>query len=464
MKKTFSYLLILLCSGCAKSFLNKTPSNSIPLDQALTTPVELNQALNGAYAALRNTGVYGANFLISGDVQADNVYVETSNIGVYVSQYTYTVLVNDPVPAAEFTNAYIGILRANQVINASINSPSTDTIKSQAYAIRALLYFKLVTIFATSYTTDTSAPGVPLVLTYNPDLLPKRNTVGEVYTQIVSDLRTALKSAPGYVNSVLLSRYAIEALLAKVYLYEGDNTNAKSAAADVINAHVFTLASPANYNAFWSNPAIQTDANEVLFEVDVDQANNNGSQSVGSYYINGFQELYASSQLYNLYSATDIRRTLLIPGLTKSGDSAYLVNKFPNAQNADPDNLKVIRLAEVYLIAAESSLPANEGDAIMYLNALMANRDPGFPYALSGPALLNAIVLERRKELAFEGDRLYDMNRLQLPINRIANPGALPLTSNQLSIPFPDYRRIAPIPQAEINANPNIASQQNQGY
>ena len=185
------------------------------------------------------------------------------------------------------------------------------------------------------------------MLSYNPDLLPKRNTVGQVYSQIVNDLQTALKSAPGYVNSVLLSRYAIEGLLAKVYLYEGDLTNAKSTAVDVIDAGVFKLASPANYNAFWNNSSIQTDSNEVLFEVDVDQANNNGLSSVGAYYINGYQELYASSQLYNLYSATDIRRTLLIPGLTKSGDSAYLVNKFPNAQNPDPDNLKVIRLAEV---------------------------------------------------------------------------------------------------------------------
>jgi starch-binding outer membrane protein, SusD/RagB family len=464
MEKKILYLLLLLCSGCAKTFLNKTPSNSIPLDQALTTPVQLNQALNGAYAALRNTGVYGANFLISGDVQADNVYVETSNIGAYVTQYAYTVLVNDPVPDAMWTNAYIGILRANQVINASINTPSTDTIKSQAYAIRALLYFKLVNIFATAYTTDSTALGVPLVLSYNPDLLPKRNTVGEVYRQIVSDLQTALKSAPAYSNSITLSRYAVEGLLAKVYLYEGDKTDAKSAAVDVINAGAFTLASPANYNAFWNNSGIQTDANEVLFEVDVDQANNNGPLSVGGYYINGYQELYASSQLYNLYSATDIRRTLLTPGLTKSGDSAYLVNKFPNAQNPDPDNGKVIRLAEVYLIAAESSLPANEADALMYLNALMAKRDPGVPYSSSGPALLNAIVVERRKELAFEGDRLYDLNRLQLPINRIANAGAIPLTANYLSIPFPDYRRIAPIPQAEINANPTIASQQNQGY
>ena len=101
----------------------------------------------------------------------------------------------------------------------------------------------------------------------------------------------------------------------------------------------------------------------------------------------------------------------------------------------------------------------------MYLNALMAKRDPaGVPYSSAGAELFNDVVLERRKELAFEGDRLYDMNRLQLAINRIANPGALPISSNDLSVSFPDYRRIAPIPQNEINANPKIASQQNPGY
>src|SRR5580698_8599588 len=111
----------------------------------------------------------------------------------------------------------------------------------------------------------------------------------------------------------------------------------------------------------------------------------------------------------------------MIPGLNKSGVPAYLVNKFPNAQQIDPDNLKVIRLAEVYLIAAEASLPDNEADALMYLNALMANRDPGFTYPSPDPTLFSDIVTERRKELAFEGDRLYDLNRLKQPINRVAN-------------------------------------------
>jgi hypothetical protein len=78
--------------------------------------------------------------------------------------------------------------------------------------------------------------------------------------------------------------------------------------------------------------------------------------------------------------------------------------------------------------------------------------------------LLDDIITERRKELAFEGDRLYDLNRLKLPITRAANPGAINVTAVPSTIPYGEARRIAPIPLAEIQANPNIAPQQNPGY
>ena len=96
----------------------------------------------------------------------------------------------------------------------------------------------------------------------------------------------------------------------------------------------------------------------------------------------------------------------------------------------------------------------------------MAKRDPGFQYTSTGNQLLNDIINERRKELAFEGDRFYDLNRLKLPIARVANPGAIPAGQGNvnLNIPYSDYRRIAPIPQAELQANANIVSQQNPGY
>ncbi|MBY0347237.1 MAG: RagB/SusD family nutrient uptake outer membrane protein [Hydrotalea flava] len=455
----------ILLSGCSKNFINKSPNDSVPASQALNTQSGLADALNGAYSGLRAVSLYGRDFPIIGDLQADNTYVETKNAGRYLPQYNYSVVSSDVVEGEMWNQAYIDILRVNNIIDANVTGPNVAAIKAQAYAIRGLLYFKLVNIYGKPYTVDSTSLGVPIILHFNPNLFPARNKVSEVYSQIVSDFKMAMAAAPAYSSSVRISKYAAEALLARTYLYMGDNTDAKTAAVDVINNSPFTLVTASSYGAYWQNPAARTDAVETMFEVDCDAINNNGFDDLGAMYYNGYNDIYCSSQLYNLYSATDVRKSLLMPHNTKSGSPAYMVLKFPNAQNTDRDNLKVIRLSEVYLIAAEASLPNNEPDALKYLNALLAQRDPlAAPYVLTGPLLLQAIVTERRKELAFEGDRLYDMNRLQLPIARASNPGAIPAgpSNINLNIPYPDNRRVAPIPQQEMTANPNIV--QNPGY
>jgi hypothetical protein len=275
-------------------------------------------------------------------------------------------------------------------------------------------------------------------------------------------LKTAFQDAPDFVNSSRFSKYSIEALLAKVYLYMGDNTSALAAAADVINNGGFTLVTPGNYVTYWHDPAHRDDQVETMFEVDADVINNNSFDDYAGMYENGYNDIYASSQLYDLYSATDARRALLIPGTTKNGAAAYIVDKFPNASSPDRDNIKVLRLSDVYLIAAEASLPGDEAGARSYLNDFVAQRDPSFAgYSSTGAALLNDIVTERRKELAFEGDRFYDLNRLKMAVDRASNPGAIPAP---LTIAYPENKRLAPIPLNEIQVNPNIAGQQNPGY
>ena len=247
-------------------------------------------------------------------------------------------------------------------------------------------------------------------------------------------------------------------------MYMGDYGDAATAAVDVINNSPFTLVSPGAYKSFWANPNVQTSAIEVMFEIDCDPVNNNGFDDLGGIYINGYQDIYCSLDLAELYSATDVRTQVLVPGQTKGGAPAFLVDKFPNAENTDRDNLKVIRLAEVYLIAAESEAQLGDNsDAQNYVNAVAITRDPAFGgYTDNGPALITDIVQERRKELAFEGDRKYDLNRLGLPINRGTNQGAA--AGDGLSIPWPYEYRVAPIPEQEILRNPTIAKQQNPGY
>jgi tetratricopeptide (TPR) repeat protein len=464
---TNKYIIALLSvsfllGSCKKSFLEKAPANGLSPTEALSDEAGMQGAVNGIYSDLRAVALYGRDFPILGDLQADNIYVERRNSGRYLPQYNYTQTVNDAVVTEMWQVGYNTILRANQVIDAKVTTSGAASIRAEAYAARGLVYFKLVNIYARPYTDNPDALGVPLVLHYDPYALPGRSKVSEVYAQIVSDLKTALQTAPNYSTSVRLSKYAIEGLLARAYLYMGDYANAKTAAVDVISNSGFSLVSPDNYVAYWHNASARTDKVETLFEVDADVINNNAFDDFSGMYENGYNDMYATSGLVSLYSNTDVRTSVLYLTQTKSGADAIAVDKFPSASSSDRDNIKVMRLSEVYLIAAEAAARTNdEATALNYLNALMAQRDPGMTYSSSGATLINDIVTERRKELAFEGDRLYDLNRLKQNITRTIDPGSIPAPA---SIPYSDPRRIAPIPQAETQANATLAGEQNPGY
>ena len=178
----------------------------------------------------------------------------------------------------------------------------------------------------------------------------------------------------------------------------------------------------------------------------------------------GYGDALAAQSLYNLYAANDVRRALILPSSPIRGN-VRVVNKYPNSSQPDKDEVKVIRMSEVYLIAAEASFHlGDETAARAYLNEVATNRVPGFTgYTSTGQALLNDILLERRKELAFEGHRYWDLARYNLNVTRVnlSNnyPAGVPLT-----IATTNFRRILPIPQSELDANPNIRDQQNPGY
>ena len=141
-----------------------------------------------------------------------------------------------------------------------------------------------------------------------------------------------------------------------------------------------------------------------------------------------------------------------------------IVNKYPNTNTAaDKDDTKVIRYAEVLLTLAEAyNRTSDDVNARLYVNMIAKGRDPSFAgYSSSGTALLNDIIYERRKELAFEGMRYLDLQRLNLDVVRVnINNNYVGVTPTL--IPAGHFRRIYPIPQAERDANANIS--QNTGY
>lgn len=448
-------------SSCKKSFLELNPPTSLTPGQALATEADLQVALRGAYAGMRGVDFFGRTIPIIGDVMADNAYQHSLNTNRYTLYNNYTFTQTDGNVLGIWTTAYNVILRANNIINSSIGSnANVDQYKGEAYAIRALSYFTLVRYFGKPYTEDPASLGVPLITSYNPDYKPSRAKVSEVYALILDDLNKAFTLMTKYTNSSQFSKYAAKGLLAKVYLTMGDKTNAKTAALDVINNGGFTSLTTANHAAYWSNGAIRTDKLETLFEVSSDAVGNLAFDALSYLYsqAGNYGDIVCSDDLYTLFGAADIRKTLYpVVARPVGGATVVSVAKFP-VITGDYSDTKILRLSEMYLIASEASLPSNETDALTYVNYITSRRG-ATAIASTGATLLEDIITERRKELAFEGDRFMDMQRLKRDINRSANyPAAA------RSILYSNFRRILPIPQTEMDANPNIRTQQNSGY
>lgn len=457
LKIYIGLLSILVIFSCKKEFLERTPPTSLTPTQALSTEADLQVALRGAYTGLRATDFYGRTVPVIGDVMADNVYQSSINTNRYTVFVTYQFTINDGNVAGLWNNAYATILRANNIINSNVQeTPAVSQYKGEAHAIRALSYFTLIRYFARPYTDDPNGLGVPIVSEYNPDAKPPRNKISEVYALINDDLNKAVSlMGTGFINSSQFSKYAARGLQAKVYLTMGDMANAKTAALDVINNGGFSLLTAANYKAYWDNPAPATAKGETLFEVSSDAVGNNGFDALSYLYsqAGNYGDLLLSDQTYALFAPADVRKSVFPTG-TRGGSSVVFVEKYPSI-TGDRSDTKVLRLSDIYLIAAEASLP-NSAEALGYLNAIRTRRNAP-AISSTGSQLFEDIIAERRIELAAEGDRYMDLQRLKRDVVRGPN-----FPASARLIPYTNFRRILPIPQAETDANPNVV--QNPGY
>ncbi len=452
-------VLLVSLASCKKSFLELNPPTSLTPEAALATEADLQVALRGAYAGLKSTALYGRSLMVIGDIMGDNTYQSTLNTNRYTLFNNYTYNVTDGDVAGLWNASYSVILRANNIINSTVAAnANVNQYKGEAYAIRALAYYNLVRFFGTPYTQDPTALGVPLVTTYNADLKPGRAKVSEVYALINADLTQAYTLMTKFTNSSQFSKYAAKALQAKVYNTMGDKTNAKTAALDVITNSGFTAVTAAAHAGYWAGVSYRTDKVETLFELSFDAVANNAFDALAYIYLQSgnYGDMLCSDDLYATFAANDARKALYATG-TRGGLASVFVNKY-SSFSGDHSDTKVIRMSEMYLIAAEASYPANEADAIKYVNEVTSRRGAA-AIASTGAALLEDIITERRKELAFEGERYHDLQRLKRDVVRSTNYPAAART-----IAFSNFRRIMPIPQGELDANPTIKTQQNPGW
>lgn len=480
MKNTFIYTLmagILAMSSCKKDFLNEIPSTSVDAASSIKTVNDMTDAVNGLYTAAKSSSLFGQYVPLLGDLLADNTFISNSNYGRFLTENAYTYISTSGEASGIWSQGYYTILQANRIISAGIASnPTVDQLRGEAYTLRALTYLTLVNYFSAPYALDPNAPGVPIVTipTYvtGPYLKPARNTVAQVYTRIITDLdsaytlmpATAIAAAYHNTSSNYIAKYAAKAIEARAYLYKGDYANARDAALDVVQHGGYTLAATANaFTAYWTSPVANSSKVETILELNMIASSNNGSGGLDYEYSQaGYGDLLSNAEVYALYSATDYRRSLILKGIRKGNSQpAFVVNKYTNVGNTDKDEVKVIRYAEVVLTLAEGyARTSQEGQALIYLNQVAQLRDPSFiGYSSTGQQLLDDILNERRKELAFEGLRFFDLKRLNLVINRPPQPFSY---TSYPTVSLTDFRRLLPIPQGETDANINIA--QNPGY
>jgi hypothetical protein len=483
---------LALLSGCGEKFLDEKPRDQITTENFYQNQGDAIQAATAVYSQLGVGGQYNYALWGIGEIMSDNSTTGGGGGGDGAEEQqldNFNIPTSNPMVSRLWGGCYVGIGAANQVLQRVPGITMDETLKNrclgEAQFLRAKYYFDLVRAFG----------DVPLILT--PPASPSdaripRTPADQVYAQIVTDLQAAITALPASYSGADLGRatkWAATGLLAKVYLTQGNLPLAAQRAREVISG---------SGKALWANygdnfKVTNENGQESLFEVQYINGRNeytfDGLGFVGNEFFaprgqglvpqGGYGFNIPEQEFVQGYENGDKRRDVTIwkPGDAYPAGSATAAQPAslpgsPNGYNCkkwfvgktntnvwdSPLNFPVLRLSEMYLILAEAVGNTPEG-----LNAInmVRRRAFGLPIATPSaqvdltaatPNFKDAVVRERRYELAFEDDRWFDLKRTG---KLLTNPALIAKGIKPFNI-------VLPIPQGERDANPALV--QNQGY
>lgn len=472
---TFSkYILVLgllLGSACSKVDEQK-PFSAIDPAQIFSDPSRVEKAALGMYNALQNAEFFGGRILIYADQRGNDVNVASffGNVG------SFNMISADAIALNAWTGGYRTIYEANlfmkklQQNEAVVGTPKATQYYGEAKFIRALCYFYLVSLYAQPYNFqgDAGHPGVPLILDAAEDGAQalsaanrvKRNTVKEVYDQMIKDLTEASAALTpnwndAYFNRARATKAAADGLLSRVYLNKGDWTNANASADAVIASPLaFKLATEPIDNWTFANMNATV---ERIFSVAMNSADNpNTNNAIGQHYSPlGRGDISVNTAGYfgiPNFAATDKRRNAAM--IRTSGASTYTGKYYLNPRE---QWVPVLRLAEIKLNKAEAMARLDPLVSAGALTQLMDIRTIRGASVIVPPTtqaeLITLILNERRIELAFEGFGMMDFLR---------TGRAIPARPQHLAQAAGTDYVIFPIPLLETQSNKQLA--QNKGY
>lgn len=497
-------LVIFTFNSCDDSLLDKTSENNVPAENYYKTTEELSVAVTGAYAILQGVNLGGREFFFLHDLRSDDFatgggQLETPRNQLLIGSHNAT--------NAVMTSVYNGLFRlvhrSNAIITGAEEAEGDATLKSRLVAeakfLRALAYYNLAGFWG----------GVPIYDTFGTsfDDAKPRATADEVWNFVYADLTAAQADLPATYSGGDLGRASKGAaltLLAKAYLFNGDYTNAKTHL-ETVKGMGYALT-----DEYFDNFSEETEYNEEsIFELTYTSSGNYNWDGDGNgtlvneswirsqeYSAVGWRNLIPSDELLNEFETNDPRLddnfyfigdTYGEPGapLTLTDDKVQgntsdfqgvpqkvSWKKYSVMYKLDPGgfydkigiNYRMFRYADVLLMLAECENEVGSASAaIDYMNEVR-NRPsvnmPEYPTAAypcnSKAEITRAIIHERRVELAGEEVRNFDILRWRRN-DKLATEPISYFTANKYEV--------LPIPQDELNSNPNITQgDQNPGY
>jgi starch-binding outer membrane protein, SusD/RagB family len=427
-------------------------------------------------------------------VFTDEVGIGNNNGGQGKELHRYFLFASDGDASSIWLSKYATINRVNRLIRGAelivTSTPEEElalkSILAEARAVRAFSYLQLQTFFSTNMA-DENALGV-MLLDFVPEVDVKLPRVANslIYELMEQDLAFAeenLSALPGvnpFANNYkFITQGFIDAVRARMYLYRKNYTLAAQYAQAAITNSGITLSNALNYNNMWNDVG----RGETIFAASRPSAGAWGN--IGSIFF--FNETSLSGgcfhdmgrNLFNLLDAhpTDVRRinwvdatSTFAPTVQNPTADVIVINKYPGKPNQPLRNdLKIFRISEMNLILAECAVGGtspNLAAAATLVQAVRSARNTGqtLPVYATAQEAWADILLERRKELCFEGHRYIDLKRLGPVANASIDRNILDdeIVGTPLTLPITDHRFTMPIPQNEVAGNPTI--QQNPNY
>ncbi len=509
---TYIALVAVFFTGCEDAYEIEQVGR-LEEENGFETIEDLALGLSGLYDDLDVTPniTFNANF-------TDEVSIGLDNGGQGLALYSFnlnagsTASSNFWVRNYSVINAANRVLRAADIIEFDQDDPAAlaeyNNILAHTRFIRAYAHFELLTYYSPDMTDDNALSAI--IIDFVPDdvfqVVSVRNTNAEVYNFIEEDIQFALDNITGNalpnVNPIAaLSTEAIHAFRARMYVYKEDYATAR----DVLENDLGINAADggANLATALEYPGVFTDENNagIIWKLERTIGDNydgqgaTGSVNAGGWagaafaFINptldGSPYLEMDRKLFDELEAiggvrlgVNVNPTSIIaddvsPSTPRSQD-VIAINKYPGSEGQPLMNdLKVYRWAEMYLLLAEVEANDNNNSAVEdIINNIRTNRFESSPLEIdltgaNQAEAFEAILRERRVELAFEGHRYVDIKRLgeKAGVNIERGESDCVPFGGVCTLESSDYRfNSLPIPIVEFNANPDLRQQQNPGY